>query len=157
MFSYSCISTVYFVVSWRDLVPGKHRQKYWTVQSESSKGSATLRSFIDLVFTKHEATATSYMRISFFPADTEKIALRCVCWVGERPRAPLPLTPCLHAPVGVFHWHICSFFGAIFKRVGREDVVSALDFTLSSVCGVKFRYMEQAAEKKLILVKRQAE
>lgn len=79
MFTYSCILTEYFVVSWKDLVPRKHRQKSWTAESELSKASATLRSFIDLVFTKHEATATSYIRISFFPADTEKIALRCVC------------------------------------------------------------------------------
>lgn len=67
---------------------------------------------------------------------------------GRKTAAP-PLAARLHALVGVFHWHICSSLGAIFERVGREDVVSAPDFTLSSVGRVEFRYTAQAAEKKI--------
>lgn len=47
------------------------------------------------------------------------------------------------------HWWAFAlaymFLGAIFECVGREDGVSAPDFSLSSVCRVKVSYVEQAA------------
>lgn len=150
MLSFSCISTEHYVVSWKALEKAqRQREKSWIVQSMSSGGSATLRSFIDLAFTKQDATANGDIRISFFPACPEKSKSAEICVLSGRKTAAPPLTARLHALVGVFHWHICSFLGAIFERVGREDVVSAPDFTLSSVGRVEFRYMEQAAEKKI--------
>lgn len=87
MLSFSCISTEHYVVSWK---AQRQREKSWIVQSMSSGGSATLRSFIDLVFTKQEATANGDIRISFFPACPEKSKSAEICVLSGRKTAAPP-------------------------------------------------------------------
>lgn len=88
MLSLSCISTEHNVVSWKELRKAqRRREKSWIVQSMSSEGSATLRSFIDLVFTKQEATANGDIRISFFSSRPREKWERwdpCAEWAKDR-------------------------------------------------------------------------
>lgn len=75
-----------------------------------------------------------------------------MCVLSGRQTQKRSLPACMHKWVVFIGIYVLSLV-LFFKRVGREDVVSALDFTLSSVCRGKFRYLEQVAEKKMILFK----